>query len=50
MPFGMVLMVDKERKRIVIIISPLDELGNDQAERFNVMGLSAFIFQAFQDT
>ncbi|KAI0074985.1 P-loop containing nucleoside triphosphate hydrolase protein [Panus rudis PR-1116 ss-1] len=41
MPFVMPLMTDKTKSKRVLIISPLDELENDQALRFQKMGLSA---------
>ncbi|KAI0692066.1 P-loop containing nucleoside triphosphate hydrolase protein, partial [Cerioporus squamosus] len=41
MPFVMPLLVDKTKKKKVIIISPLNELELDQARRFKAMELTA---------
>ncbi|KAI0710336.1 P-loop containing nucleoside triphosphate hydrolase protein [Cerioporus squamosus] len=41
MPFVMPLLIDKTKKKKVIIISPLNELELDQARRFKKMGLTA---------
>ncbi|KAF8237483.1 P-loop containing nucleoside triphosphate hydrolase protein, partial [Tricholoma matsutake] len=41
MPFGMLLLLDKAKDKIVIIISPLNELEAEQAERFCKLHLTA---------
>ncbi|KAI0744930.1 P-loop containing nucleoside triphosphate hydrolase protein [Earliella scabrosa] len=41
MPFVMPLLLDKAKTKMVIIISPLNELERDQARRFESMGLAA---------
>ncbi|KAI0670266.1 P-loop containing nucleoside triphosphate hydrolase protein [Trametes maxima] len=41
MPFVMPLLLNKADKKMVIIISPLNELERDQARRFQEMGLAA---------
>ncbi|CDO73892.1 hypothetical protein BN946_scf185016.g49 [Trametes cinnabarina] len=40
-PFVMPLLLEKSSKKMVIIISPLNELERDQARRYKGMGLSA---------
>ncbi|KAH9915001.1 P-loop containing nucleoside triphosphate hydrolase protein, partial [Fomitopsis serialis] len=41
MPFAMPLLADETGRKIVVVISPLNELERDQAERFRKMGLTA---------
>ncbi|KAI0702022.1 P-loop containing nucleoside triphosphate hydrolase protein [Cerioporus squamosus] len=41
MPFVMPLFLDTTKKKMVIVISPLNELEKDQARRFVAMGLKA---------
>ncbi|KAI9061339.1 P-loop containing nucleoside triphosphate hydrolase protein [Trametes sanguinea] len=41
MPFVMPLLIQKSSKKMVIVVSPLNELERDQARRFKEMGLSA---------
>ncbi|TFY55114.1 hypothetical protein EVJ58_g8451 [Rhodofomes roseus] len=40
-PFAMPLLLDETKKKLVVVISPLNELERDQAERFRTMGLTA---------
>ncbi|KZT67037.1 P-loop containing nucleoside triphosphate hydrolase protein [Daedalea quercina L-15889] len=41
MPFVMPLLVDETKRKMVVIISPLNELEEDQAKHFWKMGLTA---------
>jgi ATP-dependent helicase YprA (DUF1998 family) len=41
MPFGMLALTDLSRKKMVLVISPLNALEHEQAERFHAMGLTA---------
>ena len=41
MPFGMLALADDSKKKMVLIISPLNELECEQADRFKAMGLTA---------
>ncbi|KAH9965470.1 P-loop containing nucleoside triphosphate hydrolase protein [Russula dissimulans] len=43
MPFIMPLLVDPTKKKMVIVISPLNALEHDQAGRFNKIGLHAMV-------
>ncbi|KAH9928419.1 P-loop containing nucleoside triphosphate hydrolase protein [Amylocystis lapponica] len=41
MPFAMPLMLEENKNKMIIIVSPLNELEADQAVRFRAMGLEA---------
>ncbi|EPS93212.1 hypothetical protein FOMPIDRAFT_1056168 [Fomitopsis schrenkii] len=41
MPFVMPLLVDETKQKMVLVISPLNELEQDQAKRFRDMGVTA---------
>ncbi|KAI9512673.1 P-loop containing nucleoside triphosphate hydrolase protein [Russula earlei] len=41
MPFGMPLLLDEAKDNMVVVISPLNELEAEQAERFHKLGLTA---------
>jgi len=41
MPFGMLALSDSSWKKMVLVISPLNTLEHEQAERFHAMGLTA---------